>query len=90
MSQGCTQGASLDIQLLTFKNWNLPHTTSVCSANDAYGEYVSFQNYHFVDIQPVEKIESSRQFCAVYDRLEKIGKHKTQSLFLWIFIQSRA
>ena len=74
MPQRYTQEVLLDVQLLTFKNWNLPHTASVCSADDAYGEYVSFQNYHFIDIQPVEEMESSRQFCAVYDRLEENRK----------------
>lgn len=64
------QQIPLDVRLLTFKKWNLPHTASICNVEDGYGEYISYQNYHFVDIQPVEETDTSRRFCAVYDQLE--------------------
>ena len=59
-----------DVRLLSFKKWNLPHTASVCEVGDEYGEYVSYQNYHFVDIQPIEEPFGSSHFCAIYNQLE--------------------
>lgn len=46
-----------DVALLTLKRWNLPQTKSVLSEQDenGYGEYISFQSHHFIDILPVEE-----------------------------------
>lgn len=61
------QGMS-EIRLLTFKKWNLPYTASVCDVGDEYGEYVSYQDNHFIDIQPISETAVG-QLHAVYDQL---------------------
>lgn len=62
-----------DIRLITFKKWNLPHTVSICEIMAEYGEYVSYQDYHFIDIQsvqPSEKTANGEHFSSVYEQLK--------------------
>lgn len=73
MPEGCAAQSPQDIRLLTFKKWNLPHTASVCEVVDEYGEYVSYQNYHFIDIHaipPREEDADGAHFRSVYDQLK--------------------
>lgn len=45
-----------NVRMLTLKRWNVPQTTSIFSSNslncNRFGEFVSFQSHHFIDILP--------------------------------------
>ncbi len=49
-----------DVRVITLKRWNLPQSKSLHQIwqekgeTAPYGDYVAFQNYHFVDVTPVE------------------------------------
>jgi len=59
-----------DIRFLTFKRWNLPHTSSICDFPNRDGRYVSFQHYHFIDIQQVQQPMNSNCFHELYNMLQ--------------------
>lgn len=45
-----------DVRVLVLKRWNLPQTKPIYDEKNAnhYGEYVSFQSHHFIDILPAD------------------------------------
>lgn len=49
--------ANYDLRVLTLKRWALPHTKALrdlpLATKRRFGDYISFQNYNFVDIDPV-------------------------------------
>lgn len=45
-----------DVRVLVLKRWNLPQTKPIYDEKNTnhYGEYVSFQSHHFIDILPAD------------------------------------
>lgn len=64
-----------DIRILTFKRWNLPQTgsiTALAQKGVRNGDYVSFQNYHFIDISKLDPSPDGGRFSAAYRKVREI------------------
>lgn len=63
-----------DVRIMTLKRWNLPLTTSIyqlAHENKLEGDYISFQNYHLIDISKVTQHNQDREFPSSYKRISK-------------------
>jgi len=71
-----------DIRILTFKRWNLPQTSSIAGLAEKdvrCGDYVSFQNYHFIDISKVDGSSKGDRLARAYQTVQGIRrKHHEQ------------
>lgn len=71
-----------DVRILTFKRWNLPQTSSIIDLAQKevqYGDYVSFQNYHFIDISKVVTEDGNTWLAQAYQKIQKIRNEHHQS-----------
>ncbi len=61
----------MDVRVLSLKRWNLPQNQSLYEyaqpGNAKLGDYVSFQNYHFIDVRKVEANAGSSLFTAAHN-----------------------
>lgn len=65
----------MDIRILTLKRWNPPQRKSIYQEESKkYGEYISFQNYHFFDITEVQ-LESNTKKSDIFAQAHKTAKN---------------
>lgn len=83
-----TEVSKLDVRILTLKRWNLPQRQSLYQIwqdwskleedknkdMGKYGDYVSFQNYHFVDLAKVDLSEDKNATVSAYEKICDIRK----------------
>lgn len=70
---------SFEVRMLTLKRWNPPQTTALFSNNNTeqtFGQYVSFQNHHFIDISP-----PSSSIDLAYNELTQLRKQQRCGLY---------
>ena len=79
---------NMDVRVLTLKRWNLPPRRSIYQNSQdkskAYGAYVSFQNYHFFDINPVDtsNVNGGHIFTEVYDIATKTKEPLLKDIYV--------
>lgn len=78
----------MDVRVLSLKRWNLPQNQSLYeyarSGKGKLGDYVSFQNYHFIDVREVKIPEKSSPFAAAYKTISRARKENTQPESVYI------
>lgn len=66
-------GKQTDVRVITLKRWNLPQSRSLHQiwqengSAEPYGDYISFQSYHFIDVSPVDTSSERGIFPAAYE-----------------------
>ena len=82
-----------DVRVITLKRWNLPQSKSlhkICQEKGeikAYGDYVAFHNYHFVDVTPVEVPSGQGILPAAYDVISQARQKNEDDKNKDIYIQ---
>lgn len=80
-SNGHCGTGKTDVRILTFKRWNLPQTSSITDLAQTEiqcGDYVSFQNYHFIDVSKVETESGDVQLARAYEKVQEIRSEHHQ------------
>ena len=71
---------SSELRLLTLKRWALPHKEALASLplkkrTENFGDYISFQNFDFIDIDPVMSCSISDAYSLLEKKRKRHASH---------------
>lgn len=82
----------LDVRLLELKRWNFPQTNRILPVEGnktvKYGDYVSFQSHHFIDIKIPDNANSSPLPAAYEQIMESRKQHRVSPMDELHIVQS--
>jgi len=82
MSQLDVNNQFADVRIMTLKRWNFPLTTSIyqlAHEDKLRGDYISFQNYHLIDISKVTPHKKERELASAYKQISENRQHAVTS-----------